>query len=856
MTKHQRKRDSGPGRPGGRPLVPARWLQRGSGPVRWVQITVLVWLVLAVLYPGAMFEGEVFSSSDASNSEAFTGVGDASLAAGHYPLWNPYLFAGMPSFGSLAYVRFLYPPAVVFNFLQDSLGFGPLTWMLAHLLLGGVGMAWLLSRWKLPTACLMLGVVIWLLFPKVVAWGVHGHGSKLGAAMYLPWITGWALRVLDGAGRRAVAMVGLLLGLQFLRGHVQITYYTLGVVAWLGLWSAVWPLDEAWRAVAARTRWLRLGALALAVGLGFLIGAILLVPVHDYAGISIRGQDTAGGGGVGLDYATGWSLSPRETGTFVMPWAAGFGKATYLGLMPFNDYPNYFGFLILVLAALAFGRSDRRWPAVLLALSLLAVLVSFGQGFYELLYRWLPFFNKFRVPSMILIMVAFCLALLAPRGLDSWVRRPPGRGLPVVSMVLGLLGLLLLLGGGLSLFREGFLGQLQSLAAAAGRQTAPILLQEAWHGARGSTVRIGLILLTGAAAFWLARGNPGFRARGLAWVIVLLVALDLGGVDRGITNPERSLFEVGRDASGLARLLPAGPLAHKPVPNRAAPAPQASLVLEAVGHGRIWPLGADAGRNTWMTAGIRSLGGYHPAKLARYEPIRQRLSSEQPAGRVASWLSARLVSYDRRFQAQEIALLGEMGLDLSPQPLNTQPPFFYENRAALPRARLAEGWLPAQQAPGGGLLEPFLDALQGGSLGLARPVFLDQDPGIGLAAGPVPAAGEVPLVPAFLVDGLDEVVLTIRTSAPAVLVLADMAAPGWKVEVDGQPRPLLTADLVLRGVGLEPGTHQVRFHYSDPSVRKGLTLSLAGLILAASLLVPWRRRGSSTPQTGVSSAHE
>ena len=90
-------------------------------------------------------------------------------------------------------------------------------------LFGGLGMAWLLSRWRLPVAALVLGAVVWLLFPRIVAWGVHGHGTKLGAAMYLPWLVGWALRVLDGRSWRAVGMTGLLLGLQLLRVHVQIT---------------------------------------------------------------------------------------------------------------------------------------------------------------------------------------------------------------------------------------------------------------------------------------------------------------------------------------------------------------------------------------------------------------------------------------------------------------------------------------------------------------------------------------------------------------------------------------------------------------------------------------------------------
>ncbi len=355
---------------------------------RWLALAVILLVVLAFVYQGALTGGQVFLSSDAGNAQSFAAVGDASLAHGHYPLWNPYLFAGMPSFGSLSYLKYLYPPAFVFNTLQNW-GLPPLTWMFGHLLFGGLGMAWLLSRWKLPFGALVLGAVIWLLFPKVVAWGVHGHGSKLGAAMYMPWIVAAVWRVLDGKGWRAVGLTALFLGLQLLRGHVQITYYTLAAVAWLSIWNAIWPLEDVGRSLAATLRLLRVGQVGVGLATGFLIGAVLLVPVHQYAGLSIRGQDTAGGGGVGLDYATGWSLAPSEYGTTVLPMTAGFGKATYLGRMPFNDYPNYFGFLLLALVAAAWLAGNRSLLVALLAMSLLAVFVSFGNfgfGFYEWLY--------------------------------------------------------------------------------------------------------------------------------------------------------------------------------------------------------------------------------------------------------------------------------------------------------------------------------------------------------------------------------------------------------------------------------------------------------------------------------------
>ena len=79
------------------------------------------------------------SSADAQNADALRQVGDAGRREGSYPLWNPYLFIGMPTFGSLAYTPGLYPPSLVLEFLHAQLGLPPLTWMLAHLLLRRAG---------------------------------------------------------------------------------------------------------------------------------------------------------------------------------------------------------------------------------------------------------------------------------------------------------------------------------------------------------------------------------------------------------------------------------------------------------------------------------------------------------------------------------------------------------------------------------------------------------------------------------------------------------------------------------------------------------------------------------------------
>ncbi|HPF70269.1 MAG TPA: hypothetical protein PLQ13_06335, partial [Candidatus Krumholzibacteria bacterium] len=569
-------------------------------------------------------------------------------------------------------------------------------------------------------------------------------------------------------------------------------------------------------------------------------------------GISIRGQDTAGGGGVGLDYATGWSLAPREVPTFVLPAWSGFGKATYLGAMPFNDYPNYVGVLMLVLAAASFRRETRSLVAALGVLTVLAVVTSFGGGFYTLLYEHLPFFNKFRIPSMVLVLLGFAGIVLAARGLAAWREGTAFGGRPLVMpLLLAAVGLAMLLGGGAGLAKAPYQSMLGAMAAAAGRGAPQVLLDEAWTLHRASLLRIGLLLLTAAAAAWTSTRHEGFRRTGIVWVLAALVAVDLAGVDRLIAHPEAGLLDVARDASGRGVLQPAGALGHKPAPGSGAhqPGPASDELRRAVGHDRVWPLGTHGSRNTWLADGVRSLGGYHPAKLAAYEQIRKRLYNDPPAARLAGWLGATVVAFDQPFGPGDLQYLDGLGTDLDPAPLRGGRPAFYRNRAALPRARLVTAWRPVAAAPGSGDLPTFLDAIQSGALAVADTVTLDAAP------EPAPTASPSPLpTPEFTVDGMNEVELRTDAPVPAVLVLADMNAPGWRVEVDGRRRPLLTADLVLRGVALEAGPHTVRFVYRDPSVRAGLGLSIAGLVIVLGLLVlPSLRR---RPAASAGASHD
>jgi hypothetical protein len=206
------------------------------------------------------------------------------------------------------------------------------------------------------------------------------------------WLTARWLRAGSLADLGWLALAG---GFQMLRGHAQICFYTwlaVGIYLLVDLGVAlVRPRSTAAPLPARLARALAVGAaMMLAVG----IAGLYNLPLKDYAHWSIRGGGE--GGGVGMDYATAWSMGPWELPTVVIPWAVGFGDQTYWGAMPFTNYPNAFMGVIVTLLALVAVLEGGRQRLYAALLALVAIGISFGSHtpLYGFLYRHLPLFTS------------------------------------------------------------------------------------------------------------------------------------------------------------------------------------------------------------------------------------------------------------------------------------------------------------------------------------------------------------------------------------------------------------------------------------------------------------------------------
>lgn len=795
----------------------------------WAQMAaaaVALALAVSALLPEIAWRAQVFATPDFQSPSDFASAGRAALDAGEYPLWNPYIFLGMPSFASLAFTPYVFPLSDVLRAIGALPGMPPLTWLLFYIWLAGFGVFVLMRTLSGSLWPSLLAAVCFMATPHVISWGVFGHGSKLGSVALLPWLL-WAALQVRHAARPLLwtALLALVLGLQLLRGHPQIAFYGL-------LMLAIWGLVELGGGVVKRstrrTSLLFAARMCVAVALGAGLSAVLLFPVRAYAPESIRGAGE--GGGAAYEYATMWSQHPREVTSFAVPSAVGFGEGTYVGSMPFTNFPHYLGQATLLFAATALFVLRGRWIFFLAAMSLVSLFVSFGRHaplLYDLFYEHLPYFNRFRVPVMILVLFQLGASLLAGLGC-AWLfglqprfvrpRHAPSARTSRILLVVAILAAAALL--------VATLPAANKLASQVGAsQQLPFSVREAYANVardllRADGLRVALLLVANALLMFLVwkRRLPADLAGGL---LVVLLLFDLGSVDRRMVRPEKTWPGVAPRVTAPVGTQTATPLVD--FLNRQGAGASAPVRVLPMTQGLFES-------NRWMSHSISSVGGYHPAKLSRYQA---------------------LIASNALAQAPVQDLLGVQYF-VSSQPLTGRGEpvysgadgFVYTNDSAFPRAWLVGAWRKVErQACVHALLAP---TFRPGSEALVEvaPRFEPQS---------IEPTGQV-TIQAFAANRVE---LQVESSAPALLVLSEAYHSNWRARVNGERTAVLAADCVLRAVAVPSGISRVVFEFVDPALRAGLAVTSGSCVVIALLVVlgSWRRpstaRARAVPEDGA-----
>ena len=831
---------------------------------------VLFFLVLSYAFVPQVLDGKIVNQSDISG---YVGMShEMSQWNAAHPddptYWTDSMFGGMPTTaistqnGGDATQR-------IYDLLLT--GKRPATYLFiallgAFLLMLSLGISWPLA----------IGGAVAIAFCSYNFQIIQvGHNTKMQAIAFFPWVLAalvytyrstesksrWLAKVLLGS-----VLFGLALSLQIKANHQQITYYLAILVL---LFALVEFIDILVRkdkdSLAAKTtrktrltRFFIASALLLVVGsVGIATNVNKLLPLAKYTPHTMRGgteltQDGAvKGGGLDLDYATSWSYGWEELPNLMIPNFNGGSSSQavdpeksaviqllksagqtgtreiakslplYWGPQPFTAGPMYMGAItvfLFILGLFLYKGKEKWWLIVGTVIAILMAVGNHFMAFTKFCFNVLPLYNKFRTVSMALVVLQVTLPALGFLTLDRIVKDGYDR-----KSFLKKSGIAFALTGGLCLlfFLIPTLAGDFTAASDAGQQD---VLVEAFQADRIALLRqdalMSFFLIAVSWGFLLWAGlsekkNP-IRKVIASLAICALVLVNLFATGKRYLNADH--FTTPKDFSK--------PFAERPVDKQIKADPDPSY--------RVLDLSVNVFNSSIPSYHHKSVGGYSPAKLQRYQDL------------IEHYLTGEINKVYGVLQTAETIGDVENGMPDTPvlNALNTRyiilggeyPPVV--NAKAFGNAWFVDGVVPAAT--------PDEEIAFLGGVDLRHQAVIGKD---------------MPAVTAAPADSTDSIVLTAyapnelryhyKAAADRLAVFSEIYYPnGWKAEVDGAPVDVLRADWTLRAASLPAGEHDLVMRFKPDSYRIGanisrassITLILLLLLSIAGLFLPARKK--------------
>ena len=759
-------------------------------------------LILVIfLFEPIIFGGKIFGSPDSLSPRSVAmALNDASNELGQYPQWQPWVFSGMPTAEAFSYLSKLYFPEYFFKLFSFSGAFI----QLLHLVFAGLGCMFLLKQFRCSNVASFMGSVAFMITPYMITMIVFGHGSQLMTAAYIPWAVWLSVRLWSSPTLINSSFLAIVLGFQLQRAHAQVAYYT-----WLliGLYFMIMLIDQMKKKNDSKLIIRKLSLVLLACLLGIGISSLIYLPAIEYAPYSVRGGSSTGGSD--YSYATGWSFHPVEMLTFLIPSAFGFGGQVYWGYMPFTDYPNYMGIIIfsLALIGIVYKKGVLKW--YLLLATLIALFISFGRHFspiYDLFFNFFPFFNKFRVPHMILILVQFNIAILAAFGLDKIIELKKGIMPKWFYPSIAPFGLIFLIMIFASSSLEGLVKGYFSMPSVRDPSQVQMInalrwdlwLKDAW-----------LMLLFMGSFFTLiwAWCNSKIAKNTFTAVIIILATLDIIIVNHKIIKPDRMS---GRGSQLISKRF---------VKEYYRPDEIVNYLSQDKDKFRIYPTGQLFGDSRFAAFGLESIGGYHPAKLKVYNDF---LQNTQNAGvfPVLRMLNAKyLILPDaQQIGHPKLTLVKRGSLRLSRGEL---PTAIYELNDFLPRAWFVKSIETVSHS----------DIWQR----ITDPAFNPKEKAYTFESVDA-SISEIGTVKS-IEQSIHQTTIITESSEDQFLVLSEIFYPiRWKAFIDNEPIKTFQVNGLLRGVIVPKGSQTIHFIYDKSSYKLGLGISIFSLFISLGLI--------------------
>ena len=804
---------------------------------------ILFFFLVAAIYMAPVFDGKEIQQGDTLKWKAMAKEQhDFRDKTGEYTTWTSSMFSGMPSYQVTA------PPSrsifsKIENFLNlNYLGYG-----------GNIGIIFLYLL-GFYTALIAIGLSPWLSLLGALAFGLGsyniiiieaGHITKAYAMSMMAPILGAMLLILK---RKKYLWGGILfalaLGIQIACNHIQITYYTMLIGVILGLVYLVYAIkDKAFKP-------LLIGLAVMLVGAAFAIGvnARTLFINQEYVKYTMRGgseitvtpedlykdgeaKSIAASDGLDIDYAYSWSYGKGETYTLLVPGAYGGGSGEtvgtdsefyknfrqkqaplYWGDQPFTSGPVYFGAIVIFLFVLGLFvvKGPERWW-ILLA-TILSILMAWGKnlmGFNSFLFYHLPLYNKFRTPSMSLVMANVTMVIMAVLALKTIFdkenpvdKKKLNLGLYIsTGITAGFILLMMALSGNFSFSGASDV----QMAAQYGNQwdmIQDVLIKDRKALFTADSWRSLILILVSAIFLWLFINEKIKQSGIIIGVLACLVLFDLWGVDRRYLNDSNFVN---------AKRLKLKPSQTDQMLDQYA----AQFKDEDY---RVFDLSVNTFNDSYPSAFHHQIGGYSAAKLRRYQDIIDFYLSRHINTGVLNMLNTRYVVVP----GQD----GQPMVQRNPEALGNA---WFVNEYKLVDDANAEILALNELNPADTAVidKRFAEMVQGKNL--------ERD-----SNSVIVMEHQKPYNP-------DYVVYKSKSSKDQLAVFSEVYyAPDWRAYIDGKPADYFRANYILRAMVIPAGEHRIEFKNEAPLLHKldkiAIICSILFVLAVAGSLVSYYRK--------------
>ena len=796
-----------------------------------VLAVVLFALISFAYFFPADIEGKILYRHDAAASKGLgREIGEHKEKTGEVTRWMNSVFSGMPTYQTAPEYGSAKALGGAVNayhlFLPENVWF-----VFAYLL----GFYILLRAFDFRQHLAVLGSIIWAFSSYFFIIIAAGHIWKVMALAYLPPMIGGVVLAYRGKYLWGLIVTAVFTAFEVNANHVQMTYYFLFVI----LFMVIAFLVEAVR----RKRLAEFGKATAVCAAGALIGICLnlsnLYHTWEYSKESMRGKSelvkkhTANQTSSGLDrdYITQWSYGIDETWTLLVPNAKGgasvplvesetaMSKADnrflpiyqqmgqYWGEQPGTQGPVYVGAFVLMLFVLGLFivKGPMKWA--LLAATVLSVLLSWGKNFMPLtdfFIDYVPMYSKFRTVASILVIAEFTIPLLAMFALKKIVDDPSllTRKIKLVYLSFGLTGgIALLFALFPTLFFSDFISsaEMNALSSLPQEYVAPVVanLREMRQAVfTADCWRSLLVIVIGTLCLLLYKAGR-LKAGYMVGAIIALCLIDMWQVNKRYLNNDMFVNRSEREA---------------PMPMTNTD----KLILEDktdLGDFRVLNLASNTFNENETSYFHNSIGGYHAAKLRRYQdmidayimPEMQKLvpAVAQAGGDMAKVNGDSIFPVLNMLNARYFILPLQDGQTVPVQnPYVHGPAWFVDKLTYVDNAN--------QEIEAVGKIDLRHEAV-------ADKRFKEQ-----LKAAAKQTGESVVRLTSYMSDQL---AYEVSSAKGGVIVFSEVYYPGWTATVDGQPAELGRVNYLLRALNVAPGKHKIELTFHPKSVATTETIA-------------------------------